>query len=86
MILEIDDLDLSYGDAAALLGVSIAVERGELVAIIGANGAGKSSLIRTICGIEKPRAGRIRFDGRHITGQPTHVTCDLGICQVAEGR
>ena len=56
MILEVEQLDLFYGDAQALDGVSIAAEAGELVAIVGANGAGKSSLIRSIAGIEKPRA------------------------------
>ena len=84
--LEVEGLDLYYGDAAALIGVSLAVERGALVAIIGANGAGKSSLIRTVCGIEKARAGRIRFAGTDITGLPSHVICNLGIGQVAEGR
>src|SRR5262249_19645054 len=56
------------------------------VAIVGANGAGKSSLIRTIAGMERPRSGRIRFRGKDITGMPTHYTCNLGIGQVAEGR
>jgi branched-chain amino acid transport system ATP-binding protein len=71
MILEVDKLELYYGDAQALDGVSLHAEEGELVAIVGANGAGKSSLIRTIAGIETPRAGRIAFRGRDITGQPS---------------
>jgi branched-chain amino acid transport system ATP-binding protein len=62
------------------------VAEGELVAIVGANGAGKSSLIRTIAGIERPRAGRIRFRGADIAGQPSHRVCNLGIGRVAEGR
>jgi branched-chain amino acid transport system ATP-binding protein len=70
MILEVDKLELYYGDAQALDGVSLHAEEGELVAIVGANGAGKSSLIRTIAGIETPRAGRIAFRGRDITGLP----------------
>jgi len=86
MILEVDKLELYYGDAQALDGVSLHAEEGELVAIVGANGAGKSSLIRTIAGIETPRAGRIAFRGRDITGQPSYRTCNLGIGQVAEGR
>jgi branched-chain amino acid transport system ATP-binding protein len=86
VILDVDKLELYYGDAQALDGVSLHAEEGELVAIVGANGAGKSSLIRTIAGIETPRAGRIAFRGQDITGQPSHRTCNLGIGQVAEGR
>ena len=86
MILEVERLDLFYGDAQALDGVSLAAAEGELVAIVGANGAGKSSLIRAIAGIEKPRRGRICFRGRNITGLPSHQICNLGIGQVAEGR
>lgn len=84
--LEIENLDLYYGDAQALAGVSLAVDEGKIVAIVGANGAGKSSLIRAIAGIEKPRGGSIRFKGRDITGLETNATCELGIGQVAEGR
>ena len=85
-MLEIRGLDLFYGDAQALSGVSLDVQRGEIVAIVGANGAGKSSLIRTIAGIERARAGTIRFAGEDITQLPSHRICDLGIGQVAEGR
>jgi branched-chain amino acid transport system ATP-binding protein len=84
--LEIENLDLYYGDAQALSEVSLIVEQGQVVAIVGANGAGKSSLIRTIAGIEKPRAGRIGFKGKDITGLESYETCNLGIGQVAEGR
>src|SRR6185436_16395972 len=86
MILQVENLDLFYGDAQALDGIAIGAEEGELVAIVGANGAGKSSLIRTIAGIESPRAGRIRFRGADIAGLPSHRICNLGIGQVAEGR
>jgi branched-chain amino acid transport system ATP-binding protein len=86
VILEVENLHLFYGDAQALDGVSLSVDAGELVAIIGANGAGKSSLIRSIAGIERPRAGRIRFRGVDIVGLPSHRICELGIGQVAEGR
>ena len=84
--LEVRDLDLYYGDAQALDSVSLAAEQGAIVAIVGSNGAGKSSLIRTIAGIEVPRRGSIRFRGRELAGLPSHVVCDLGIGQVAEGR
>ncbi|MGH8689370.1 MAG: ABC transporter ATP-binding protein [Burkholderiales bacterium] len=85
-MLAVENLDLYYGDAQALAGVSLEVARGEIVAIVGANGAGKSSLIRTVAGIERARRGRIVFDGRDITRLPSHRICDLGIGQVAEGR
>jgi branched-chain amino acid transport system ATP-binding protein len=86
MILRVEGLDLFYGDAQALDGVSIGAEEGELIAIVGANGAGKSSLIRTIAGIERPRAGRIFYRGNDITGLPSYRICNLGVGQVAEGR
>jgi branched-chain amino acid transport system ATP-binding protein len=85
-MLSVENIDLFYGDAQALEQVSLSVPAGEIVAIVGANGAGKSSLIRTIHGIEKPRAGRIAYEGQDITGWPSHRICDLGIGQVAEGR
>jgi len=85
-MLEVRDLDLYYGDAQALDRVSLEVAQGQIAAIIGANGAGKSSLIRAIAGIEKPRAGRILFRGRNIMGWESYATCNLGIGQVAEGR
>jgi branched-chain amino acid transport system ATP-binding protein len=86
VILEVDHLNLFYGDAQALDDVSLRVEEGTIVTIVGANGAGKSSLIRTIAGIERPRSGRIRFKGRDIAGLESHRTCNLGIGQVAEAR
>jgi branched-chain amino acid transport system ATP-binding protein len=85
-MLAVRDLDLYYGDAQALDRVSLEVPRGEIVAIVGANGAGKSSLIRSIAGIEKPRAGSIAFKGEEILGRDPHLVCNLGIGQVAEGR
>jgi branched-chain amino acid transport system ATP-binding protein len=85
-MLTVQDLDLFYGDAQALSRVSLEVPKGEIVAIVGANGAGKSSLIRTIAGIEKPRAGTIVFHGKQIQNQESHLVCNLGIGQVAEGR
>jgi branched-chain amino acid transport system ATP-binding protein len=85
-LLSVEALDLYYGDAQALSDVSLEVPQGEIVAIVGANGAGKSSLIRTIAGIERARTGRIRFNGMDIGGLESHKICDLGIGQVAEGR
>jgi branched-chain amino acid transport system ATP-binding protein len=85
-MLSVRDLDLYYGDAQALDGVSLEVPQGEIVAIVGANGAGKSSLIRTIAGIEVPRAGSITFKGKPIGRRESHEICNLGIGQVAEGR
>src|SRR3979490_1503269 len=86
LMLSVKDLDLYYGDAQALDRVSLDVPQGEIVAIVGANGAGKSSLIRTIAGIETPRAGSIAFKGAPITRLESHRICNLGIGQVAEGR
>jgi branched-chain amino acid transport system ATP-binding protein len=84
--LSVEKLDLYYGDAQALSAVSLEVGKGEIVAIVGANGAGKSSLIRCIAGIEAPRSGTIRFKHKTISGLESHTICDLGIGQVAEGR
>ena len=85
-MLKIEDLDVFYGDAQALDGVSLEIEEGTIVAIVGANGAGKTSLIRTIAGMHRPARGRIYFRGLDIAGWPSHKVCDLGIGQVAEGR
>ncbi|HTP95416.1 MAG TPA: ABC transporter ATP-binding protein [Burkholderiales bacterium] len=86
MTLDVDAVDLYYGDAQALDSVSLDVGEGEIVSIVGANGAGKSSLIRCIAGMERPRAGTVRYRGRDITGWDTFATCEAGIGQVAEGR
>ncbi len=85
-MLSVANLDLFYGDAQALDDVSLEVAAGEVVAIVGANGAGKTSLIRTIFGMHRPSRGEITFEGRAIAGEPSHRICDLGIGQVAEGR
>src|SRR5258707_12818604 len=85
-LLEVKDPLLIYGDAPALAAVSLEIPKNEIVAIVGANGAGKSSLIRAIAGIERPRGGRIVFAGRDLTGLDSHEICNLGIGQVAEGR
>jgi branched-chain amino acid transport system ATP-binding protein len=85
-MLSIENLDLFYGDAQALAGVSLEVPRGDIVAIVGANGAGKTSLIRAIAGMLKPARGIIRFKDRDIAGLTSARVCDFGIGQVAEGR
>ena len=85
-MLRVDELDLFHGDAQALDRVSLDVPEGAIVAIVGANGAGKTSLIHTIAGIHRPAHGRILFRGTDIAGWPSHRVCDLGIGQVAEGR
>jgi len=84
-MLLVDKLDLFYGDAQALAEVSLEVGRGEIVAIVGANGAGKSSLIRCIAGIEV-YSGTVRFKERDVSRLESHEICNLGIGQVAEGR
>jgi branched-chain amino acid transport system ATP-binding protein len=85
-MLNVENLSVHYGDAQALDGVSLTVDEGAIVAIVGANGAGKTSLIRTIAGMHRPTGGRISFRGADIAGLPSHRVCDLGIGQVAEGR
>jgi branched-chain amino acid transport system ATP-binding protein len=85
-MLMVETLDVFHGDAQALDGVSLEVAEGSIVAIVGANGAGKSSLIRTIAGMHRPTRGRIVFRGRDIAGWPSHRVCDQGIGQVPEGR
>ena len=85
-MLRVESLDVFYGDAQALDGVTLDITQGDIVAIVGANGAGKTSLIRTIAGMHQPARGRILFRGTDIAGWPSHRVCDLGIGQVAEGR
>ena len=85
-MLSVENIDVFYGDAQALDGVSLDVAEGAIVAIVGANGAGKTSLIRTIAGMNRPARGAIRYRGSDIAGLPSHKVCNLGIGQVAEGR
>jgi branched-chain amino acid transport system ATP-binding protein len=85
-MLVVKDIEVYYGDAQALGGVSLQVAQSSIVAVIGSNGAGKSSLIRTIAGIEVARQGSIRFKDRELVGLPSSQVCELGIGQVAEGR
>ena len=85
-MLRIEGVHSFYGHIEALRGVSIDVEDGEIVTLIGANGAGKSTMLMTICGNPRARAGRITFDGGDITGLSTHAIVRLGIAHAPEGR
>ena len=85
-MLRVEHLDVFHGDAQALDDVSIEIGEGMIVAIVGANGAGKTSLIRTIAGMHRPARGRIVFRNTDIGGWESHRVCNLGIGQVAEGR
>lgn len=85
-MLQVRDLDHYYGDAQALEDISLDVKEGEIIAIIGANGAGKTSLIKAIAGIHAPKKGSIKFRDQDITKRPSSAICELGIGQVAEGR
>jgi branched-chain amino acid transport system ATP-binding protein len=85
-MLRVNEIDVFHGDAQALDGVSLDVAEGKIVAIVGANGAGKTSLIRTIAGMNSPRRGRIFFRDEDISGWPSYRVCNLGLGQVAEGR
>jgi branched-chain amino acid transport system ATP-binding protein len=85
-ILELEDVHTYYGSIQALKGVSIDVGELEIVTLIGANGAGKSTTLRSINGLNHPRRGRIRFEGRDITEEPPHDIVKMGISQSPEGR
>jgi branched-chain amino acid transport system ATP-binding protein len=86
MLLEVESLDVFYGAVHALKGVSLRAAEGEIVTLIGANGAGKSTLLRAISGLVRPRAGRVRFDGRDLGRVPAHEIVGLGVSQAPEGR
>jgi branched-chain amino acid transport system ATP-binding protein len=86
MLLEVNDLNVYYGAIHALQGVSFGVEEGEIVSLIGANGAGKSTTLRTISGLLRPRTGTVQFKGQNITFTPAEQIVRLGISQVPEGR
>src|SRR3954454_6002414 len=85
-MLEIRDLHVNYGAISALHGISLNVQKGEIVTLIGANGAGKSTTLRTISGLVKPRSGLIQFEDHDISGMPPHVIVGRGIAQSPEGR
>jgi branched-chain amino acid transport system ATP-binding protein len=85
-MLEVDNIHTYYGNIRALKGISLHVDEGEIVTLIGANGAGKSTTLNTISGLLKPREGSIRFEGEQIDQLPPHKIVELGISQAPEGR
>ena len=85
-MLSVDDIHVYYGNIAAVKGISIEVKQGEIVTLIGSNGAGKSTTMRAISGLVSPRRGSITFEGRKISGMPGHLVTALGISQSPEGR
>src|SRR5918998_5369872 len=85
-MLELDDIHTFYGSIEALKGISLEVEEGEVVTLIGSNGAGKSTPLRSISGLNPPRAGSIRFRGEEISTLPAQEIVRLGISQSPEGR
>jgi branched-chain amino acid transport system ATP-binding protein len=85
-VLQISDLTAGYGKSEVLRGISLDVKSGEVVTIIGANGAGKSTTLKTLCGIVPATSGRIRFEGVDITNKSPHEIVDLGITMIPEGR
>jgi branched-chain amino acid transport system ATP-binding protein len=86
MLMRVSDLRVAYDGIAALDGVTIAVNRGEIVSIVGANGAGKSTLLKTLAGVLKPQSGSIHFRGREIARERPDRIVRLGACLVPEGR
>ncbi|HEY6186962.1 MAG TPA: ABC transporter ATP-binding protein [Pyrinomonadaceae bacterium] len=85
-MLTIENISVNYGAIEALTGISMHVEKGEVVTLIGANGAGKTTTLRTITGLLEPREGRIVFEGEDISGKPTHKLVARGISMSPEGR
>ncbi len=85
-LLEVDNIHTYYGNIHALKGVTIHVDKGEIVTLVGANGAGKSTTLNTICGILKPRVGEIRLEGESLNDVPPHKIAGMGIAQSPEGR
>jgi branched-chain amino acid transport system ATP-binding protein len=86
MLLEVKDLSVFYGNIQALHDVSFEVGEGEIVSLIGANGAGKSTILKTISGLTRARSGSIQFKGQTITNMPAHKVVGLGVAHVPEGR
>ena len=85
-LLELRNVHTYYGNIHALKGISLSIEPGEIVTLIGANGAGKSTTLKTISGLLRPRTGEVWFDGNRIDGLRPHEVVALGICQAPEGR
>ncbi|HET7785820.1 MAG TPA: ABC transporter ATP-binding protein [Myxococcales bacterium] len=85
-MLEVRDLDFAYGDVQVLRGVSLTVNAGEIVTLVGSNGAGKSTTLRNISRLLRPRSGTMVFDGHDLTRLSSHEVVELGVIQVPEGR
>ena len=85
-LLTLDDVEVAYGDLPALRGVSLAVEEGETLSVVGANGAGKTTMLRAISGLLRPRRGQILLDGARLDRMPSHAVVARGVVQVPEGR
>ena len=85
-LLELRDVEVAYGDLPALRGVSVSVEAGETLSVVGANGAGKTTMLRAISGLLPPRAGQILLDGVRLDRLPSHAIVERGVVQVPEGR
>jgi len=85
-ILRLTDVHTYYGNIHALKGISLTIDQGEIVTLIGSNGAGKSTTLKTISGLLRPREGEIWFDGKRLDGTPAHEVVVLGISQAPEGR
>jgi branched-chain amino acid transport system ATP-binding protein len=85
-VFEVKDIDVFYGDAQALYGLSLEVRQGEVVTLVGANGAGKTTALRAISGLRPVARGDIVFEGRSLAGVPAHRRAELGIALVPEGR
>jgi branched-chain amino acid transport system ATP-binding protein len=85
-MLEVKNIQVAYGKIIAVKDVSVTVNEGEIVTLIGSNGAGKSTTLRTISGLIKPKSGEITFNGKRIDGMPGHEIVGMGICHSPEGR
>jgi branched-chain amino acid transport system ATP-binding protein len=85
-LLELRGVEVAYGDLPALRGVSVSVEAGETLSVVGANGAGKTTMLRAISGLMRPRAGQILLDGERLDSLPSHAIVERGVVQVPEGR
>jgi branched-chain amino acid transport system ATP-binding protein len=85
-LLELRGVEVAYGDLPALRGVSVSVEAGETLSVVGANGAGKTTMLRAISGLMRPRAGQILLEGERLDTLPSHAIVERGVVQVPEGR